>query len=295
MNDRIPLTHLFSALGTAGIAVTLLSSNVSALSSVTLKPQVQFAQTQTMRVALDLPRRSQPTLTQGGATRSASPNELKYTPSASLPKRNRPAIAGGAATRGSDPVIELIAPPDHTGATSSGHPVFFWFISAIPNTPVEFALRDEKADQTLLVKRVTITEAGLIKVELPKDSPALLSNKEYTWSVSFIHDAKEAEPNTTYKAYIQLQKLTSGQAGELAAAESPHERAIVYAQAGLWYDAIAQIASGYMANPQDASYQDDLLNLLSQVHLDQIVELTPPSQSSPKSSSTAPCPSTKPI
>lgn len=286
MNHLVALTRLCSLAGTMGIALFQISPNVSA--RIALETSLpERTQTQGVKVGLDLPQRNKPALTQGGATRSGS-SDLKYTPPTNLPKRTRPAVTGGAATRGTDPVIELLAPQDHTGITATARPTFFWYISAQPSLPVEFTLRDEQADQTLLVSRVAIPAAGIVKFELPKDMPALAPNKEYSWSVSLIHDFKEGEANTVYKALLQFQPIPPQQAEALRSADSPRDRAAVFAQGGLWYDAIAQVVSAYLADSKDSNTQDDVMSLLSQVNLDQAIDLSPNAESSTRSTSNTP-------
>jgi hypothetical protein len=282
MNHAVALTRLFSLAGTLGLALFQLSSSVSALMAI--ETSSRAVQPQSGQLALDLPQRKPPTLTQGGATRSGS--DLKYAPPANLPKRSRPSVTGGAATRSTDPVIELLAPQDHTGVTAMARPTFFWYMSAQPSTPIEFSLRDEQADQTVLVSRVTVPAAGLVKFELPKDMPALVPNKDYSWSVSLVHDVKDGEANTTYKAFLRLQTMTPQQTEALRSADSPRDRAAVLAQEGVWYDAIAQLAWAYLRDPKGSSTQEDVLSLLSQVNLDQVVDLSPSSEAPTRSTST---------
>jgi hypothetical protein len=49
----------------------------------------------------------------------------------------------------------------------------------------------------------------------------------------------------------------------MASNASPHEQAAAYAQAGLWYDAFAQVAEA--ENPDDAAYRQQLLASLGEI------------------------------
>jgi len=53
-------------------------------------------------------------------------------------------------------------------------------------------------------------------------------------------------------------------AQQLTATTSERERALIYAQAGLWYDALTAISTAHALNPRDPSILEDRL-LLDQV------------------------------
>lgn len=56
----------------------------------------------------------------------------------------------------------------------------------------------------------------------------------------------------------------------LFAASSERKRALIYAQAGLCYDALEAISTAHGANPNDRSVLDDRLLLLDRVGLTQV-------------------------
>ncbi|NJK54266.1 MAG: DUF928 domain-containing protein [Leptolyngbyaceae cyanobacterium SU_3_3] len=58
---------------------------------------------------------------------------------------------------------------------------------------------------------------------------------------------------------------------QIQAATSDRARASIYAQSGLWYDALAAIATPYTDRPTDPILQADLTLLLDQVGLAKLI------------------------
>jgi hypothetical protein len=54
---------------------------------------------------------------------------------------------------------------------------------------------------------------------------------------------------------------------KIAAASSERDRALIYAEAGLWYDALEAISTAYRDNLKDKSILEDRLLLLEQGEL----------------------------
>ncbi|NJK54265.1 MAG: DUF928 domain-containing protein [Leptolyngbyaceae cyanobacterium SU_3_3] len=95
---------------------------------------------------------------------------------------NCPKLANLASTQGAgsrtggetaQAKVELLVPKDHVAFTTKARPTFFWYVSKVPSAPVEFALHQQGVAAPILVKRVDITQAGLVKLEMPLDAPEL--------------------------------------------------------------------------------------------------------------------------
>lgn len=179
-------------------------------------------------------------------------------------------VAGGTRGTQSDqslPVLTLLVANHQDGLTTSDHPTFFWHVSA--PAPMTFVLTEAEAAQPLLEKQIQ-PQAGIIQLEMPKDLPGLVPGREYRWSVTLNYNPNRPSANPFTQSWIERVPAGAELAQQLAAATSDHDRASIYAQAGLWYDAFAAISTAYTADPNDQSILEDRLLLLDQVGLKQV-------------------------
>ncbi|KAM3100315.1 DUF928 domain-containing protein [Phormidesmis sp. 146-12] len=200
---------------------------------------------------------------------------LRYTPP-KLPSRGRPRNTQGAASRGGEEVavvqVKLLAPTDHMGQTTLGHPSFFWYVSGASQFPVEFALFERGVAKPMFVKRMAVKQAGIIKLEMPQNLPELQPGKDYRWSISIVQFPTMISLNPVSQSFVTRVELTADQAKKLATITSGRDRASFYADAGIWYDALAAIATDYLNKPTDPNLRADLVTLLNQIGLPQVLE-----------------------
>lgn len=182
--------------------------------------------------------------------------------------------------RGAFGAISLLTPNDHVGLTVSNRPTFSWYVSAHPSTPMRFALVEPGVPQPILVKQLYVNKTGIVQLELPSNVSELSVGKTYRWTVSLVCNAKRPSENIYVRSWIarvpnrvnELQLLANATPQTLREfdPEMLRQRAIAYAQSGIWYDAIATISKAYLANPQDRSSAAYLHLLLNQVGLSQV-------------------------
>jgi hypothetical protein len=215
-----------------------------------------------------------PNHTFASAALASVPEQLKTALNYAPPRRGTPRRTQGTGSRGcsqSQPVaLELIVPNDHTAQTVSGHPTFFWHVSDIPNQPVEFSLVEAGVAQPIFVKQIQPQKPGLVRMEMPKNLPELSPDKEYRWSVSLVCNANRRSNDTFAQSWVKRVSGTAALEQQLATARSDRDRALVYAKAGLWYDALNAISTAQAANPTDSSIREDFLNLLDQAGLTKV-------------------------
>ena len=166
----------------------------------------------------------QPTEQAGGST--------VYKP----PLRGAPGGRVGGASRSASvprvalPVVELLAPADHTGVTARPDPTLYFSMSRAAQLPVQFTISAPM--QPAPVVDVTIpspTAPGLYAVSTGAYRVRLHPGTVYTWSVSVVLDPSAWSRNIVASATILYDPaLVSGGLGAAA-----------LAAAGLWYDAIA--------------------------------------------------------
>lgn len=168
--------------------------------------------------------------------------------------------------------ISLLIPHDHVGLTVLDRPTFSWYVSALPSTPMQFALVEPGVPQPILVKQFLVNKTGIVQLELPTNVSELSVGKTYRWTVSLVCNAKRPSENIYVRSWIARVPNRVEEIQMLASATTPtlRNRAIAYAQSGIWYDAIGTIAKAYLANPQDRLNAEYLHLLLNQVGLSQV-------------------------
>jgi Domain of Unknown Function (DUF928) len=223
------------------------------------------------------------------STQKTKSSGLRYVPP-KLPPRGGLQRTQGAGSRGAEGTVQvtLLTPPpqEATGQTTSGRPTFFWSVSFTPNPEkpqnkpkfpitLDFTLVRRGVAQPLVFKRMEINQLGLVKLAMPKDLPELQPGIEYRWTVSVVKDPVRRSMNPTFQSFVTRVALTPELDKRLKAATSDRDRAVIYAEAGMWYDALNAIGTNYLNKPNDASIRADLVTLLDQVGLPKVVEQKP--------------------
>ncbi|GAC1464249.1 MAG: hypothetical protein NVSMB70_10350 [Chamaesiphon sp.] len=167
--------------------------------------------------------------------------------------------------------LSLLIPTDHTGRTISDHPTFFFNLPANTDAPVEFTLVQPGNAKPVFVQQISAPKAGTMQIKLPKDQPGLVQGQKYRWSVSVVRNSKRRSDDVFVQGWIERVAATPEIAQQLATSTSEHQRAIVYAQAGIFYDALTAISSAQSEAPTDRSIQEDRLSLLQQVGQTQLL------------------------
>jgi len=118
-------------------------------------------------------------------------------------------------------------------------------------------------------------------MELPKDLPELVAGRKYGWSVTLVCNPRRPSANPYFYSWIERVAATPALDQQLTAATLPsgnaspetlRKRALIYAQAGLWYNSLADISTAVTANPNNSSVQEDFLDLLAQVGLTEVAK-----------------------
>src|SRR5215831_18114337 len=169
-----------------------------------------------------------------------TPPETAYKP----PPRGAPGGRVGGASRGTVkvtiplPTIELLAPGGHTGLTTSATPTLYFFVSGPINWPTQFTISTPTQPNPILEVNVPAPrEAGVYSLRTADYHIRLEPGVLYIWSVSVILNPKARSRDIVASA--SLLRTAPDPALETT---PPSRRAALFAQAGLWYDAVAAAA-----------------------------------------------------
>lgn len=153
--------------------------------------------------------------------------------------------------RVANPELQLLAPNDHIATTVSTHPTFYWYISAT-SLPVRFTLVEPGVSKPVADRRFLVTRPGVVGVKLPSDVPGLVAGKQYRWTVAVVCDEDRPSANTYAYSWISRVAATPELKSKLAKVSSNSQnRSLVYAQSGIWYDALSSSITDYETNYQD--------------------------------------------
>ncbi|MHC5937858.1 DUF928 domain-containing protein [Nostoc sp.] len=157
------------------------------------------------------------------------------------------------------------------GQTTLERPSWFFYVPYTKDLPyaVEFVLQDQDSNKIYQKAIALPDKPGVIRVSLPTTAPALAVDKQYHWFFTINCDKEENSPPAFVEGVIQRVELNPATLKELRMTE-PLKRYAIYAQKGIWYEALTILAQLRQKNPQDAALQAEWRNLLSSIHLDDI-------------------------
>lgn len=216
----------------------------------------------------------QPIAPKAGSDQDATREPLFLAMNVSGPLRYAPpedaidlAPLGGLRNAGSGlPVLEALA-PTHVARTLSSSPTLYWYLSEKVDRAVELALADRvSVDPILEVTLEPPISAGIHALNLAEHGIALDAGQEYRWFVSLTSD--EPTPSEDLVARGALIRVPqSRELAEALEAAPIGERGRIYAEHGLWYDALDFISRSIERAPEDAHLRELRADLLERGRL----------------------------
>ncbi len=197
---------------------------------------------------------------------AASKPTLTYVaPPADFPARR---IGAGIRGMGRFSGVQILA-PDHLGYTTSDQPTLFWYLAEPTSTQIEFTIRDETSIEPLVeVALPAPARAGIQAVRLADLGVKLQTGTRYLWFVSLVSSPERRSRDFTSGAWIERRAADETLGARLSAGGA--NEASVYAQSGLWYDAIRALSSRIAATPEDSAARAQRAELLEQVGLSEV-------------------------
>ena len=190
---------------------------------------------------------------------------LVYKP----PFRGAPRVRIGGGTRGmgdEQATLEVLV-PEHTGLTITAQPSLYWFTSGGSAARFEFALIDDEGINPLLEKTLDFAaEQGVQRLSLAEHGITLKPDQEYEWSVALVADPNQRSGDIISGGRIQRVEPSAALKSKLSGANKS-QLASIYAEEGIWYDALASISDLIAADPGNASLRAQRAALLDQVGL----------------------------
>jgi hypothetical protein len=200
---------------------------------------------------------------QAGAASPAS--GVRFRP----PTTGAPSVRVTGGSRGSgDASITLdVLAPDDTGVTTREQPSLFWFQSKPADAKFELTLLQENKPKPIV--QVTVdrsTKAGIQRLKLSDHGVKLAPGVEYQWVVALITDPDNRSSDLVASGVIKRIEPAADLKEKIEKA-TPASLPSVYAEAGIWYDALAVLSDQIDAQPENKSLRETRSDLLRQVGL----------------------------
>ena len=164
------------------------------------------------------------------------------------PPRGAPGGRVGGASRGTIkvtvplPTIQLLAPEGHAGLTTSPTPTLYFFVSQPVGWPTQFTISAPGRPSPLVEVNIPApSAAGIYAVRMADYHVRLEPGVVYTWSISVILNPRSRSRDIVASASL-LRTEPDPAVGSALSGASESRRAVLLAQAGLWYDAVAAAA-----------------------------------------------------
>jgi hypothetical protein len=190
-----------------------------------------------------------PSVAQTEPPPSAAQEEAPPQPTYKPPPRGAPGGRVGGASRGTIkatiplPTIDLLAPEGHTGLTASPMPTLYFFVSQPITWPTQFTISTPAQPRPILEVDIPAPrEAGVYSLRAADYHVRLDPGVLYTWSVSVILNPRARSRDIVASASLLLRAMPDPAIEAALRTAAPSRRAVVLAQAGLWYDAVAAAA-----------------------------------------------------
>jgi Domain of Unknown Function (DUF928) len=166
--------------------------------------------------------------------------------------------------------LTLFAPEKEVGQTLSGRPDIFFYLDGPAEFSVKLVENGINESQARWKRNATVSQPGVNMFAYPTDVPELEAGKTYALYVEMRCDA-EGQDQYKVKTRIGVQRVASSTIEKaIADAKTPQEKAVIYGNEGLWFDAMAAQALAVTESPDTGDAE--FLKLLEQVNLKAIAD-----------------------
>jgi hypothetical protein len=167
---------------------------------------------------------------------------------------------------------KLESEPKNFGTTVSESPEFLVYIPQTVARQAEFVLKDEEGNDLYRTIFEISGEEAIASLTLPSDEIKLESGINYSWYFSLICNPQDFRKNVETQGWTQRVELNPNLITTLETAD-PITRSQLYAENGVWHEAIAILAQLRQEQPTDPLLAQTWQNLLESANLVEIANL----------------------
>ncbi|MGB3494884.1 MAG: DUF928 domain-containing protein [Elainellaceae cyanobacterium] len=189
-------------------------------------------------------------------------------PNVGLPGRTE-----GGGTRGDcsvigDKSLTAIAPQQNFGYTTDEYPTFYWYMPEAGAEAAEFVLINEAGEEVYATTFQIQNNAGIISLSIPGEAGVtpLTVGENYQWFFSLVCDFQDRSGDIFTSGWVQrTDESTFPQLASRLAASSEEDHGIIYAEEGIWYNALDKLAEQRFGDLLDEGIEQDWMILLESI------------------------------
>ena len=191
-------------------------------------------------------------------------------------KQSTPKGRVGGGIRGGDGPALYVLAPDHVGFTKDEQPSLFWYLSKTTSLPLEFTLIDSQAIKPMIETKLKApAQPGVQRISLKELGIKLEPGVQYKWFITLQVGAEASSKDVVAGGTIERIPFIEALSIHLPSAKNG-DAVFRYAEAGLWYDAIATISEMIDKAPDDRKLRKQRASLLQQVNLWEVARYDSP-------------------
>lgn len=156
-----------------------------------------------------------------------------------------------------------LIPTNNLGKTVAERPTFWFYVPYSPQAAPagEFVLQQEDGGEVYRTAFTLPNTPGLVSFSTPLAVEPLKVNKLYRWYFKLYCQAQRSSTPVFVEGWVQRVEKTPTLESQLQAAQSRED--VVYANNGIWYDALNYLAQLRLHSPSNSTFNSDWAKLLS--------------------------------
>ncbi|MFB2835131.1 DUF928 domain-containing protein [Floridanema evergladense] len=158
-----------------------------------------------------------------------------------------------------------------TGLTVEAYPTFFVYLPQTGANTVEFILNDTEEKEVYRTNFTTPKVPGIFGFKLPKNAPGLEVGKSYQWYFVIRCDPANRKRDLVVEGWIWRTQLRPAINEQIQKA-SLSDRASLFRQYKIWYEALAYLAQLRYSSPGNSQLTIEWRELLRSAGLSEISE-----------------------
>lgn len=171
--------------------------------------------------------------------------------------------------------LTALAPFSHVGQTVSVQPTFAWFAPNAKGREIEFSLYEYINGKVKLIHKTQMQSSpGIMKFSLADQKISLTVGNKYLWQVALLCNPNHPSEDLLVRAEIEVVAMPITLNNMLLKTKELSQRSKLYAEAGFWYDALAETLSDFT----NKELRLNLLAELSTLELEETNKITEPTR-----------------
>jgi hypothetical protein len=154
--------------------------------------------------------------------------------------------------------------------TVAASPKFFVYVPKSSARKAEFVLKDEDQNDVYRTSFAISGQAEIIEIRLPEKT-SLPIDKPYSWYFTLFCNPIDRSQNAFTNSATLRIKINSALEAQINQSK-PIERYKLYAQNGIWHEAVATLAEERRKNPDDATLAAEWKKLLESAGIKDVVD-----------------------